>query len=140
MPGRAPAVRTTLAQILGDSGSVDQALGATLPTAFKVMMVRDIAGRFSGNRTFIEELERLVPEFYGNVGQHLEAFRPKPPQVKPERPAAEAVPDPSRSLQEVALAANDSADEALDVLVAGHPISGLAEEEEAEAGSPSTDG
>lgn len=83
------------------------------------MMVRDIAGRFSGNRTFVEELERLVPEFYENVGQHLEAFRPKPPQVKPEKPAAEAVPDASRGLQEVEVAANDAANEALNGLVAG---------------------
>jgi hypothetical protein len=119
MPGRAPAVRTTLAQLRTDSAFVDQAFGATLPTCFKVMMVRDIAGRFSGNRTFIEELERLVPEFYENVGQHLEAFRPKPPQVKPERPAAQAAHEASRGAPEVALAANDAAEEALDGLVAG---------------------
>src|SRR5690606_28093368 len=85
------------------------------------MMVRDIAGRFSGNKTFIEELERLVPEFYENVGQHLQPFRPKPPQLKPEQGegAVEAVPDTSKGMQDVALAANDAAAEALDVVVSG---------------------
>jgi hypothetical protein len=64
-------------------------------------------------------LEKLVPEFYENVGQHLEAFRPKPPQIKPDKPAEEVVPDASPGLQDVAIAANDAAEEALDVVVAG---------------------
>jgi hypothetical protein len=57
MPGRAAAVRTTLNQLRNNSGFTEQAFASVLPTSFKVMMVRDIAGRFSGNRTFIEELE-----------------------------------------------------------------------------------
>lgn len=119
MPGRAAAIRTTLNQLRNNSGFSEQAFSSALPISFKVMMVRDIAGRFSGNRTFIEELEKLVPEFYENVGQHLEAFRPKPPQIKPDKPAEEVVPDTSPGLQEVAIAANDAAEEALDVVVAG---------------------
>jgi hypothetical protein len=119
MPGRAAAVRTTLTQLRSNSGFSEQAFSSNLPTSFKVMMVRDIAGRFSGNRTFIEELENLVPEFYENVGQHLETFRPKPPQLKPEKQAEEAVPDASPGLQDVAVAANDAANEALDVVVSG---------------------
>ncbi|MDO9468751.1 MAG: hypothetical protein Q7J36_15740 [Thiobacillus sp.] len=112
MPGRAADLRN-------NSGFAEQAFASVLPTSFKVMMVRDIAGRFSGNRTFIEELEKLVPEFYENVGQHLEAFRPKPPQIKPDKPVEEVVPDTSPGLQDVAIAANDAAEEALDVVVAG---------------------
>jgi hypothetical protein len=49
------------------------------------MMVRDIAGKLSGTRTFIEELEKTIPEFYENVGQHLAPYRPKPPQVKAKK-------------------------------------------------------
>ena len=60
MPGRAPSVRMTLAQLLGGDDVVERAFAAGLPSAFKVMMVRDIAGRFSGNKTFVEEIERLV--------------------------------------------------------------------------------
>jgi hypothetical protein len=146
MPGRAPAVRMTLNQLLGENGFADQAFGATAPTGFKVMMVRDIAGRFSGNRTFIEELEKLVPEFYENVGQHLVAFRPKPPQLRPEKPASELVPNVPKGLQDVAVAANDAAAEALDVLVAGmntdhaaHGSEPTIQRETNEAESPSTD-
>lgn len=48
----------------------DMEMGATRPTGFRVMLVRDTAGRFSGNRTFIEELERLVPDFYETGAAH----------------------------------------------------------------------
>lgn len=119
MPGRAAPIRATLAQLRSNGGFAEQAFASMLPTSFKVMMVRDIAGRFSGNRTFIEELENIVPEFYENVGQHLESFRPKPPQVKSEKIAEEPVPDTSPGLQDVAIAANDAANEALDVVVSG---------------------
>ncbi|MBX3488954.1 hypothetical protein [Parvibaculum sp.] len=130
MPGRTPPVRATLAQLRGEPAFIEEAFAAGTPVGFKVMMVRDIAGRFSGNKTFIEELERLVPEFYENVGQHLQPFRPKPPQLKPEQneSAAEASPDASKGMQDVALAANDAAAEALDVVVGG-----MAEEPQAEA-------
>lgn len=55
------------------------------PHRFEVMLVRDLAGKFTGRRTFIEHLEQVVPEFYREVGQHLRAWIPSPP--KPKKPA-----------------------------------------------------
>lgn len=117
MPGRTPSVRMTLAQLRGGDEVVDRAFAAGLPSSFRIMMVRDIAGRFSGNKTFVEELERLVPEFYENIGQHLQAFQPKPPQVRAENiPVEEQETRPG--LKEVAAAADEAAEEALNVVVA----------------------
>jgi hypothetical protein len=42
----------------------------------------DIAGRFAGSRTFIELLEKLVPRFYEQVGQHLRAYVVPPPRPR----------------------------------------------------------
>lgn len=119
MPGRAPAVRLTLAQLRAESTDIDAVFAAGLPTSFRVMMVRDIAGRFSGNRTFIEELERAVPEYYEGVGQHLQDFRPKPPQFKTDDEQPPAPPDTSPGLKDVAAAASEAAQEALGVVLAG---------------------
>jgi hypothetical protein len=50
-----------------------------------------LANRFTGPRTFIEDVERLVPEFYTLVGQHLKAWQPKAPKpVEPPKPAPSA--------------------------------------------------
>lgn len=50
------------------------------PRAFEVFYLTTDARRFSGRRTFIEELESAVPNFYRSVGQYLQAWRPKPPK------------------------------------------------------------
>lgn len=134
MPGRAPSVRMTLAQLRGGDDVVDRAFAAGVPSSFKVMMVRDIAGRFSGNKTFVEELERLVPDFYENVGQHLQAFQPKPPQVKTEKPAGDET-EARPGLREVAAAADEAAEEALNV-VAVEPAPDAAMQNRSESVEP----
>ena len=40
------------------------------------------AKRFVGRRTFIEEVEFLVPRFYEMVGQNLRSWKPSPPKTK----------------------------------------------------------
>ena len=85
------------------------------PRAFEVFSVRDDGRRFSGRKTFIEELEQAVPSFYDQIGQHLERWRPKPPkpvqdreeergpealeadQSKPERMPVEPTREPART-------------------------------------------
>ncbi len=50
---------------------------------FEVAMVRDLAGKFSGTKVFIQNLEEIAPRFYAEVGQHLRAWvkpAPKPQQ------------------------------------------------------------
>lgn len=50
------------------------------PKSFEVFLLSDDARRFSGRKTFIEEIERVVPYFYDKVGQRLEKWVPKPPK------------------------------------------------------------
>jgi hypothetical protein len=64
------------------------------PRAFEIFHVTDDVRRFSGRKTFIEDLESVVPTFYDQVGQYLQTWRPKPPKpaenVTPDKPGKAA--------------------------------------------------
>ncbi|MEX2327623.1 MAG: hypothetical protein WD558_07815, partial [Pseudomonadales bacterium] len=81
-PGRAPATQEKLEILREDASRLDTNQKAQSPTSFDVMLVRDAAGKFSGNKTFIEQLEEVVPYFYEQIGQHLRAYVAPPPRIK----------------------------------------------------------
>lgn len=53
-----------------------------LPQTFEVIRVIDMAGKFSGVKTFVECASAEVPMFYKDVGEHLRAWVPPPPKLK----------------------------------------------------------
>lgn len=66
-----------------------EALGNTslAPKGFEVFLLGDDARRFAGRKTFIEDIETLVPRFYDQVGQHLQQWQPRPPKpIKAKEP------------------------------------------------------
>ncbi len=82
-PGRAPATQDTLANLRADPKRLCGANAKMAPRAFEVLMVRDLAGKFTGSRTFVESVEDALPSFYEQVGQHLKQWRPAPPKLLP---------------------------------------------------------
>ncbi|MCG7605725.1 MULTISPECIES: hypothetical protein [unclassified Halomonas] len=52
------------------------------PVSFEVFTSYDLGTKFSGNRVFIEQLEKIVPDFYRYAGQHLKAWVAPAPRVK----------------------------------------------------------
>lgn len=89
-PGRTPDTMEPLSKLREDPGAIQTANAKLAPRAFEVLMVKDLAGKFSGARSFVEHLERIVPEFYDQVGQHLRAWRPAPPKPRTEaRPSGD---------------------------------------------------
>ena len=48
-------------------------------------MVRQTGKRFSQLAAFIEDLEALVPLFYGSIGSKLKAWQPSAPTLRPTR-------------------------------------------------------
>lgn len=88
-PGRALPTQASLLEVRADAASLEHDRRGMVPHGFEVLMITDVAGRFSGRRTFIEDLERAVPEFYDKVGQHLRLWTPAPPSIVEE----EAVQD-----------------------------------------------
>lgn len=72
------------------------------PTAFEVVLLLDSAVRFSGSRTFIEDVEEATRSFYDLVGQNLKAWQPSPP--KPISRPKPTNNEPDIELEEPALA------------------------------------
>lgn len=83
-PGRTPDTMESLSRVRENPAAIQTANAKLTPRAFEVLMVKDLAGKFSGARSFVEHLERIVPEFYDQVGQHLRAWRPAPPKPRSE--------------------------------------------------------
>ncbi len=81
-PGKAESTQAPLGLVLEDPEHLESENTDAVPTAFEVRYVTDQASRFSGNKVFIEELERAVPHFYEQVGQRLRAWVPPPPKMK----------------------------------------------------------
>jgi len=107
-PGRAPVTQAMLTS-LRESPSLLEAENRTLvPTQFEVLLIRGLAGRFSGTRTFIEHVEQAVPYFYEHVGQHLRAYVPPPPRLRTKAETDK----PEDALEEVAEEAETAASRA----------------------------
>lgn len=80
-PGRAEETQAPLAEVLQDATVLESPTTNVVPSAFEVFYLVDLAGRFAGNKVFIEELERAVPHFYEQIGQRLRAWVPPPPKI-----------------------------------------------------------
>jgi hypothetical protein len=48
--------------------------------SFEITTMSKSARRFNGRKTFIEDIETMVPRFYEFLGQHLRAWNPSPPK------------------------------------------------------------
>lgn len=66
-----------LRQSLLKSLNVRVGISATFEVVYEV----DLAGKFSGRKVFVEELEKAVPHFYQEAGQWLKAWTPPPPKI-----------------------------------------------------------
>ena len=80
-PGRARDTQSNLTDLREKPQVLRAEHLALVPQYFDVVMVRDLAGKFTGRRTFIEHLENIVPSYYEQVGQHLRAWVPPPPKL-----------------------------------------------------------
>ena len=80
-PGKGLPTQAKLSEIQVDTKSLESGRPGAIPVSFEVIMIRGIAGRFSGRQTFIEDLEKLIPEFYERIGQRLRSWSPPPPSI-----------------------------------------------------------
>ena len=88
-PGRALPTQASLEDVKIDSKCLENERTGVVPTGFEIAMIKDIGGRFPGRRTFIEELEKIVPDFCDEIGQHLRAWSPPPPTIAKDDPIHE---------------------------------------------------
>ena len=80
-PGRSARTHCGLEEARADPQLLEAGFPGLKPNAFEVQLVRDLAGKMSGARTFIEGIETAVPEFYQQVGQRLQAWVAPPPKI-----------------------------------------------------------
>ena len=84
--GRGGPTQASLSEIKTYPKCLESGRPGAAPTSFEVIMIRDLAGRFSGRRTFVEDLEDLIPEFYDRIGQNLRPWAPPPPSIDKRDP------------------------------------------------------
>lgn len=82
-PGRSPDTQESLIKLREDPELLSHPNKKIAPNWFDVLLVADLAGKFSGAKTFIERLERIVPAFYEDVAQNLRNWNPPPPKMRP---------------------------------------------------------
>ena len=89
-------------EILRNDPEAIQASNLTLvPHTFDVILVKNLGKRFSGRKTFIEDIEEIVPKFYDLVGVNLRAWQAPPP--KPVREQDDKPQDDAPTLGEPTL-------------------------------------
>ena len=81
-PGRAPDTSACLGDLREDKDIILNSNGSILPTAFDFTLVNDIAGKFRGVKTFVQEVEALLPRYYNDIGQHLQAWVAPAPKIE----------------------------------------------------------
>ncbi|WP_114011119.1 hypothetical protein [Cohaesibacter intestini] len=62
-----------------------------VPHGFFVFLSENVGGKFTQQMNFIVELERIVPQFYGEIGANLAAWIRKAPQIRSERASGQDV-------------------------------------------------
>ena len=97
-PGRAPQTSSTLSEAHHNPEAHSHPDRTLLPTSFVVMKMMTDGRKFSGRRTFIESLEKLVvEEFYGEIAQRLTAWQPPAPKLR--APDAEPAVNADKEIQ-----------------------------------------
>lgn len=79
-PGRAAATDATLKELREEPEALQSDNKDATPHTFEVRLVERTGKRFAGSRTFIEDIEKIVPAFYDLVGQHVRSWQPPPPK------------------------------------------------------------
>jgi hypothetical protein len=79
-PGRAAPTQKPLEMLHKDPELIQTDNPTLAPHSFEISLVDSTGKRFGGRRTFIEDLEAIVPAFYDLVGQNLRAWQPAPPR------------------------------------------------------------
>ncbi|OBY24792.1 hypothetical protein [Leisingera sp. JC1] len=79
-PGRVSPTTRSVAELRTDPLLLQTDNPDLVPHSFEVKLVERTGARFSGRKTFIEDLEVIVPKFYELAAAHLRAWQPAPPQ------------------------------------------------------------
>ncbi|PCM46316.1 hypothetical protein CPA50_02390 [Marinobacter sp. ANT_B65] len=80
-PGKAETTYQALKDLRNSPELLESDTSNSAATTLDVVYEVDLAGKFSGRKIFVEELEKAVPHFYQEAGQLLKAWSPPPPKI-----------------------------------------------------------
>lgn len=81
-PKRIPITIASLAMADENPDILIPANSKDIPKLIEVAIVVDLAGRFRGSKTFVDESEAGLKYFYKKIGQQLTKWQPKAPTIK----------------------------------------------------------
>ena len=85
-PGRTLPTLTTLEKLRENGADVlIDTNDSSKPTSFEIIYAKDLSSKFSGPRTFVQETESILFDFYKEAGQYLKEWTANPPRVKSEK-------------------------------------------------------
>ncbi|MCE3232460.1 MAG: hypothetical protein K0R98_717 [Rickettsiaceae bacterium] len=85
-PSRTPDTSATLGALKANADVVLSDKTDFPPVAFELIFTRDLAARFKGAQTFVQDAQSALLEFYEKTGQHLREWVPAPPKVSISNP------------------------------------------------------
>ncbi|ONF43029.1 hypothetical protein BTO32_10035 [Marinobacter lutaoensis] len=98
-PGKAETTYQPLKDLQAAPELIESTTSNSTATTFDVVYEVDLAGKFSGRKVFIEEVEKAVPHFYQEAGQWLKAWTPPAPKIE-KQTYESAAAEPQASDQE----------------------------------------
>lgn len=90
-PGTSPATQFSLSELRENPAICEEGKAHMTPHSFHIFLSRRLGARFTQQSNFISDLEEIVPQFYGDVGEKLSAWKPSAPRLKPDRTKADDV-------------------------------------------------
>lgn len=90
-PGRSEDTQFSFAELSENPQVCEEGKGKLQVHSFHIFYSRRIGAKFAQQANFIVELEKIVPDFYGAVGQNLSEWRKRAPRIKEDRATAEEV-------------------------------------------------
>lgn len=110
-PRRIPTTQASLEETIDNPANLINPGITDLPTYLEVIRVVDLAVRFKGVKTFVEDCSREFPLFYKDVGQHLTKWVAKAPKVKAKSQAESEIPTILSGADVIALAKDNTVDD-----------------------------
>lgn len=84
-PGRTAPSQFSVAELRDGLDDIAQEKGRLAPHSFCVFQSERIGARFAQQTNFVAEIERIVPQFYREVGAGLSAWKRPAPRIKRDR-------------------------------------------------------
>ena len=88
--GRREDIQHPLSVVQKNPGVMSKDDPKICPRRFEVRLIGDLGRKMEGPQTFIQALEKHVPDFYTEVGQYLRSWVPSAPRVAPQTEQAAA--------------------------------------------------